>query len=251
MTDVIYRVGSGDPVLLADQTSPVFIPNADQAAITAWVSRTGKSAQAGAPAAPPPPPPPSGFLFEDGFNRANQPLANSPDWLQPAQFGETAMPRTILIDNGLLRQDGSSGQSAAAVVVGGEAAGPDQFAEMEVAAMSSGSDWLRLGVAITTVTNEVDTLIFARIGHGGGVRFENVVNGNRSTLVEGTASIPAVPFRIWLTKQGNLYALHIGTYGTPVLTVTNTDHGGGTQGLRIQGLSTRISAWRSGALSAL
>jgi len=51
MTDVIYKVGSGDPVVLADQNSPVFIETADEATVTAWVSRAGKSAQAGAPAA--------------------------------------------------------------------------------------------------------------------------------------------------------------------------------------------------------
>ena len=53
MTDVIYRVGSGAAVVLEDQTSPVFIANSDEATITAWVSRPGKSAPAGAPSLDP------------------------------------------------------------------------------------------------------------------------------------------------------------------------------------------------------
>ena len=46
--DVIYRVGSGDPIVLIDQTSPLHIANTEEALIEAWVSRAGKTAQAGA-----------------------------------------------------------------------------------------------------------------------------------------------------------------------------------------------------------
>lgn len=50
MADVIYRVGDGALTLLADQTTPVFIENGDEANIEVWVSRPGVIAQAGAPA---------------------------------------------------------------------------------------------------------------------------------------------------------------------------------------------------------